>query len=348
MILQVGNKLGKKGKSQSFMESLNIKLVEEGYDCLAISDRKNYILRMMDMIYHVIKFRRKTDLIIIHSFSTLAFWYAFTIASISYSLRIPYILVMHGGDFPNRLARSPNSSRRIFKRAGLIISPSQYIQSEIRNFGFEVRYIPNFIDIKNYPFLIRTNDTLNLLWVRAFNKIYNPQLFVELVFKLKSQGLSVHSAMVGPDSDGELSIVRKKIMDLKVEDNIVITGKMEKIEWIKLSHDYHYFINTTNYDNRPISVLEAMALGLPVLSTNVGGLPTLIKNGENGILVNAGDLESFVSEILNLMTDKHKYENIARNARKYVEQFDWGLLKNEWFDLIACYKRQGGFKGKTI
>ena len=63
------------------------------------------------------------------------------------------------------------------------------------------------------------------------------------------------------------------------------TGKLSKQEWRDLSKDYNVFINTTNFDNTPVSVIEAMALGIPVVSTNVGGLPFLITDKVDGVLV---------------------------------------------------------------
>ena len=81
-------------------------------------------------------------------------------------------------------------------------------------------------------------------------------------------------AMIGPDVDGSLT----KVKDLARKKNLDVnfTGKLSKPEWINYSKDFNVFINTTNFDNTPVSVIEAMALGLPVVSTNVGGMPFLI------------------------------------------------------------------------
>ena len=148
--------------------------------------------------------------------------------------------------------------------------------------------------------------------------------------------------MVGPASDTTIDDVRKKISVLKLGSNITLTGKLEKSEWVELSKGYNYFVNTTNFDNRPISVIEAMALGLPVVSTNVGGLPTLIKNNENGILVEPNDANLFVNEIIGLHNDKLKFETIAINARRYIEQFSWEHVRMDWINIINKNKRQIG------
>ena len=91
---------------------------------------------------------------------------------------------------------------------------------------------------------------------------------------------------------------------------------------------------TTNFDNHPVSVIEGMALGLPVVSTNVGGLPFLIENNKDGILVNPGNKEEFVISIEKLISDNKLATDLAVNARKKVEEFDWEVVKLKWFDLI--------------
>ena len=104
--------------------------------------------------------------------------------------------------------------------------------------------------------------------------------------------------MVGPDKDGSLSVVKQKATDLDVLDSIYFTGRLSKKEWISKSCDFSFFINTTNADNTPVSVMEAMALGFPVITTNVGGIPYLFINGVEGIQVPANDANAMADAII--------------------------------------------------
>src|SRR5690606_41312383 len=101
--------------------------------------------------------------------------------------------------------------------------------------------------------------------------------------------------------DGSLSAAKKyaKKHDLRVN----FTGKLKKKEWIKLSAAYDIFINTSDIDNTPVSVIEAMALGLPVVSTNVGGIPYLIEEGKTGLLVAAKDPGGMSVTMISLLAD---------------------------------------------
>src|SRR5690606_32388170 len=116
-----------------------------------------------------------------------------------------------------------------------------------------------------------------LLWVRSFSQIYNPVLALKIVEILKLKAMEVSLCMVGPDKDGSLQRCKEMATELNLP--VSFTGLLSKQEWIALSRDFDIFINTTNFDNMPISVMEAMSLGMPVISTNVGGLPLLIENG---------------------------------------------------------------------
>ncbi|MBT8272178.1 MAG: glycosyltransferase, partial [Bacteroidia bacterium] len=79
----------------------------------------------------------------------------------------------------------------------------------------------------------------------------------------------------------------------------------------------------------------AMALGLSVVSTNVGGVPYLVQDHYEGILVEKNNLDGMVQAILNIVIDQNFANEIARNARKKVEQFDWGMVKRAWLDVLV-------------
>ena len=95
------------------------------------------------------------------------------------------------------------------------------------------------------------------------------------------------------------------------------------------------FINTTNFDNTPVSVIEAMALGIPVVSTNVGGLPFLIDNGTDGLLVQPRDANAMVEAIIKLKNDTDLMTELVNNARYKVEDFAWNAVKPRWEALLS-------------
>jgi glycosyltransferase involved in cell wall biosynthesis len=85
----------------------------------------------------------------------------------------------------------------------------------------------------------------------------------------------------------------------------------------------------------PVSVIEAMALGLPIVSTDVGGLPFLITNNEDGLLVPPNDVNAMVDAIIKLKKDTNHKDKLVINARKKVEKFDWNQVRVKWERLLS-------------
>lgn len=333
MILYAGNILSKFGFTPTFIEQLTPKLSKR-YEIKSVSEKKNQGLRLLDMISVFMKNRKKIRLVMIDSYSRRAFWYTYILARLCNHYKVSYIPLLRGGGYPDRLKESPSLCRFIFSNSAVNISPSFYLKKHFEDAGFQVDYIPNFIPIENYPFKKRSKIRPKLFWVRSFHEIYNPVLAIEILSRLKKKYPDAELCMVGPDKDGSIEKVKAKALTEGVSDSLKLTGKLSKEEWIKLSSEYDIFINTTDFDNHPVSVIEAMAAGLPVISTDVGGLPYLINNNTDGVLVPPGDPDKFVIEIDRLIKDAHFTEMISVNARKKVEEFDWEIVKIKWFDVI--------------
>lgn len=327
-VLYIGNALSSKGKNKSVIETLSACL-KEIYTVKIASKKSNKILRLLDMMRLVLVNRSTTDLVLIDTYSTINFYYALVISQLCRFFKIRYIPILHGGNLENRLKHNPKLSSVIFNNAYKLVAPSHFLKNVFESYGYSnVFYIPNCIEIKNYEFRNRYIDTIRLLWVRSFSAIYNPELAIFILESLLTQGYKTELTMVGPEVDGSMA----KVKSLAINKNLKIdfTGKLPKPEWIERSKSHNIFINTTNYDNMPVSVIEAMALGIPVVSTNVGGLPFLISDNEDGLLVSPNNVDAMVNAIIKLKNNPTLKDEIVSKARKKVEQFDWEVIKPKW------------------
>lgn len=334
MILYIGNKLSKHGFTPTNVETLGAKL-QKRYEVLLISDKKNKIIRFIDAALTIINNRKKVSLVFIDTYSTSNFYYTLLAAILCRWFKLPYIPILHGGGLPLRLERSPALSRIIFKYSAINISPSHYLMEAFQAKNFEVAYIPNYIDTANYPPKIRQVVRPKLLYVRSFHKIYNPAMAVKVLKTLSKEFDDVTLCMVGPNKDGSLEMVQALAKELNVYNQLKITGKLSKEEWIKLSADYDIFINTTNFDNLPVSIIEAMCLGFPVISTRAGGLPFLIDHGNDGLLIDLDNDEDMVTWIRNLILDPELTTRISKNAIAKGNSFEWEQIAPGWYELIA-------------
>ena len=328
-LLYIGNHIKTKNSTVTTIETLSNHLITEGYSVKIASSFKNKYFRLLDMIFKVFANRRNTDLVLIDTYSTQNFYYAVVVAKMCNILKTPYIPILHGGNLPQRLVNSPKLSQKLFKNAITNIAPSHYLLNAFKKEGYaNLSHIPNTIEIKKYPFIKREKLSAKLLWVRSFSKIYNPLLAIEIVEKLLDENIAVELCMIGPEKDGSLKECQEIVAQKKLP--ITFTGILAKEEWIAKSKEYDIFINTTNFDNTPVSLMEAMALGLPVVSTDIGGIPFLIDHENTGVLVSPNQAQLFVTEIIDLLNHPEKATAIAENARKIVENFDWEIVKHQW------------------
>ncbi len=336
-ILYIGNKLNKESSNISSIESLGFLLESEGYTLYYASSKRNKTQRLIEMVWLTITLNRKVDFVLIDTYSTWNFYYAFIVSQLCRMLQLKYIPILHGGNLPSRLKNNPKLCSMIFNNAYKNVSPSFYLKAEFEKYNYAVNnyavtYIPNSIEIEKYKFKERAYKTINLLWVRSFSKIYNPKLAILVLKSLQDKGFDASLCMVGPDSDGTLKEVKKLAKKLKVD--VKFTGKLTKKKWVALSKNYNVFINTTNFDNMPVSVIEAMSLGLPIVSTNVGGMPYLIKDNDEGLLVEPNNIEEMTKAIIYLFNEPKKRKLMIDNARAKVESYDWQHVKKEWFNLL--------------
>jgi glycosyltransferase involved in cell wall biosynthesis len=102
------------------------------------------------------------------------------------------------------------------------------------------------------------------------------------------------------------------------------------------------YLNAPDIDNMPTSVIEAFAAGLPVVSTSVGGIPWIVRHGENGLLVPRNDDAAMGSEALRLLADSALAARLAASARADVlARFTWPAVEQEWVRLYRSLARPG-------
>ena len=106
-LLYIGNKLSAHGYTPTSIETLGSFFADEGYSMVYASAQKNQLIRFLDMGWIVFKNRTEVDYVIIDTYSTFSFWYAFMVSQLCRLFAIKYIPILHGGNLPHRLDRTP-------------------------------------------------------------------------------------------------------------------------------------------------------------------------------------------------------------------------------------------------
>ena len=332
-ILYIGNNLSNPTFTATYISFFSEALKQEGYWVKTASSKDNKALRLVEMLSLIWAHRKETDTVLIDTYGAQNFYYAYSIGKLCQQLKLNYIPILHGGNLRERLEKSPGLTKSLFGNSKINVAPSHFLYDIFIDHGFNnSRIIPNSINLADYPFKKRERFRPKLLWVRRFQERYNPMMSVKVLQELFLKYPEAELCMVGPEKDGSLESCQKYAEEHQLP--VHFPGKLKKKEWAALSVDYDLFLNSTSVDNTPISVIEAMALGLPVVSTDVGGMPNLIDHGKDGILVPENDVQAMVQAIDDLLQNQEKAKSIALAANRKVQAFDWNVVKEQWMKVL--------------
>ncbi|WP_147204063.1 glycosyltransferase family 4 protein [Segetibacter aerophilus] len=332
-IIYVDNFLTTHGQTPTTGTTLVKLFAEEGYTVIPTSRKQNQALRLFDMLFTIVS-NRLHSVVLIATYSTSAFYFAWLCAMCCRIFYIPYIPCLHGGNLPDRIKGSPKKAAQLFANSFMNVAVSGYLHKSMADQDWKCLIIPNNISIGAYPFRQRTHCAPNILWVRSFHQIYNPTLAIRILNTLLQTHPGATLTMVGPDKDGSLEQCKALAKELAIERHVTFTGLLPREKWVEIAAKCDIFINTTNFDNLPVSVVEAMALGMITISTNVGGVPYLIENNQNGLLVPAGDEVAFIEAIWRVIDNSSLCQRLSSAARKKSEEFDWSNIKVLWNKLF--------------
>jgi len=334
-ILMIGNYLTSPRHNRNVWHGLSERLPELGWIVTTASSKEVQVFRLLDMLWTVIRQRKDYSLAQIDVFSGRAFIFAEWCSFILRLLKKPIILTLHGGRLPEFANQYPKRVQLLLNWAQIVVTPSPFLKKKLMAFRDDIHLIPNAINLSSAIYRIRKKATPNMIWVRAFHEIYNPSLAPKVIKALEQDFPDIHLAMLGPDKgDGSLEKMKLIARNLDIEKKIDVIGSVKKGEIPTWLDKADIFINTTNYDAFPRSMLEAMANGLCIVSTNVGGIPYMIEDYESGLLVPPNDPFNMANAIRSIIVDPKIANYLSINARKRVEVFDWSVVLPMWDNLL--------------
>lgn len=333
-ILLVGNFLSGSVGTRGVCEELAGRLSGAGWRVLTTSAKPGRAARLADMLATVWTRRRDYAAAQIDVYSGAAFFWAEAVAFALHRLGKPYVLTLHGGALPEFARERRARTRRLLGSAAAVTAPSAFLFDEMRQYRPDLRLIPNAIDVARYQFRLRDGAQPRLVWLRAFHAIYDPSMAVRAYALVRKQRPGVTLEMIGPDKgDGSLEQARAAAAELDVP--VQFHGRVPKSEIASWIDRGDIFLNTTTIDNTPVTVVEAMACGACIVSTNAGGVPRLVEDGADGLLVKPGRPDEMAAAIGRILTERPLAARLSRTARAKAESFDWSAVLPQWTALLG-------------
>jgi glycosyltransferase involved in cell wall biosynthesis len=157
---------------------------------------------------------------------------------------------------------------------------------------------------------------------------------VRVLARLRAKIPNATLVMAGKDKGIEQE-VRRLARDLDVSESVRFVGFLDKTGKKNVGAAAEIYLNTNRVDNMPVSVVEACAMGLPVVATAVGGIPDLLSHCETAMLVPDEDDEAMVQAIQSLLSNPDLAGRLSANGRRLAERSSWDQVLPQWEKVFA-------------
>lgn len=239
----------------------------------------------------------------------------------------PVIINYRGGLANEFLAKWRTPASSIFRQANKIVVPSRYLEFVFLQNRISTQIIPNIISSELPRRPSGEIKTPHLVVNRNFEPMYNLPCALRAFAMVQAVIPEAKLTLIG---EGPQRAELERWAQNFGLQHVQFTGKLKNQEVIRELLDCDVMLNPTNVDNMPISVIEAMALGIPVVSTNVGGVPYLIENKVTGILVKRNDHKAMAHAALRLIRSPRLRARFVKNARRVVADYRWEKVWPLW------------------
>ncbi len=240
------------------------------------------------------------------------------------------VLNYHTGEAETHLKNWKRTAKPTMKEFDRIVVPSDFLVDVFAKFDLKAEAIFNFVESENFKFRARNPLKPVFLSNRNFERHYKIADVLR-AFKLIRQKMTEAKLIVAGYGSEETKL-KKLAEDLKLE-NAEFVGRVEQGEMPNIYDSADVYLNSSIVDNMPLSIIEAFACGLPVVSTDAGGIPYIIRNGETGLLVEANDYEALARQAIRLFEDKDLAQNIIRKASAECKKYNRENALNNWVEL---------------
>jgi glycosyltransferase involved in cell wall biosynthesis len=176
--------------------------------------------------------------------------------------------------------------------------------------------------------------------MRSFHPVYNPLMAIKVLERVRSAHPDATLVMGGQDK-GMLAEVERYARARGLLGALRLTGFLDMEGKLREGTAADIFVNTSHVDNMPVAVLEACALGMPVVSTAVGGITDLLCDGETALLSPDDDVEAMAVSIQRLLREPDRVANLSAAGRRLAERSGWEQVRPEWEGLFATLMARG-------
>ncbi|HEX7086288.1 MAG TPA: glycosyltransferase family 4 protein [Vicinamibacterales bacterium] len=238
------------------------------------------------------------------------------------------VLHYHSGEADDHLANWGALVHPWLARTDRIVVPSRYLQRVFASHGYAARVIPNIVDTRRFVWRDRLTGEPHLLSNRNLEPYYRVDIVIRAFALVRQQRPDARLTIAGRGSRERL--LRALAAELGVADAVRFAGTVPPAEMPALLDTAGVFVNASTLDNQPVSILEAFAAGLPVVSTGTGDIADMLRGGELGTLVPPEDPAALAEGVLRILDRPLEAAARARRARAALDRYTWTGVADAW------------------
>lgn len=264
-------------------------------------------------------------------------WHLFAAPAVWVARRrgVPVVVNYRGGEAAEFLGRSGFLVRFTMRQTQSLVVPSGFLQAVFAKFGMQAGIVPNIIDLSRFHARdpVRTGPP-HLVVARNLELLYDNMTAIRAFQIVRTRFPQARLTIAG--SGPEAPTLRRAVQAMGLTGAVTFTGRLERDAMASLYRSADIMINPSLADNMPNSVLEAWASGVPVVSTNVGGIPYLAQHGVTADLVPPADAQAMAQASMTLLSDDVLWAQRAEAGLNEAQRYTWTRVQPVLCDAYRC------------
>jgi glycosyltransferase involved in cell wall biosynthesis len=247
--------------------------------------------------------------------------------------RVPVVINYRGGEAATFLASSARAVRFSMRHVARLVVPSGFLREVFARHGMAADIVPNIVDLQRFRPGVPSHPP-QVMVARNLEQIYDLTTALRAMALAREQQPDLCMVLAG--TGPEETSLRALADSLSITDSVEFAGRLDRETMAARLRESSLALNPSRVDNMPNSVLEAMASGVPVVSTAVGGVPFIVEHGRTALLVRPGDPQAMAEAMLRLLTDHNLVSRLRAQALEDVQAYAWPIVGPQW---AAVYRR---------
>lgn len=264
--------------------------------------------------------------------------YAVPVIWIAWIRRKPVVINYRGGEAEKFFNQSFFWIRPSLMRVAVVLVPSEFLQGIFKKFGFDAVIVPNIINLNRFSTRARIKAEErykpHIIVTRNLEPIYDITSAIWAFSYVRTNIPAARLTIAG--SGPERSGLEHLVKELGLNGSVRFTGRLDNEMISALYQEADVMINPSLVDNMPISILEALASGVPVVSTDVGGIPFLVKHEKNALLVPPARPDAMARAMLRVLNDPVLAGHLADEGLKLAQEYTWPNVRKR---LLPIYRQ---------